>query len=280
LLGYYSTNTHLDGRYRRIEVKVARPGTSVAARPGYRSPTAEDYKRWSNPTVASATATRVAEALGRLAAVRPDAELLVEGSAAADGLDIVVELPASAIGDAKWTAGADVDVAATGAAGVRAHETARIEAGRRSVLVHLAAPSASGPWQVRAHVSAGAAAVEGRADVSVAPPSILRVRRLRGTASPRVPARPTVDPEFRRAERLIVEATTPLAVSALDVQVLDRLGQTLKVQGAVAETRRADGTWTVTVLPAAFADGEYALQIVATDAGTREEQYVPFRVVR
>jgi len=35
LLGYYSTNERRDGKYRKIEVKVARPGLSVRARKGY-----------------------------------------------------------------------------------------------------------------------------------------------------------------------------------------------------------------------------------------------------
>jgi VWFA-related protein len=35
LLGYYSTNDRRDGRFRKIEVKVARPGATVRARKGY-----------------------------------------------------------------------------------------------------------------------------------------------------------------------------------------------------------------------------------------------------
>jgi hypothetical protein len=36
-LGYYPSNTQRDSRYRRIKVKVNRPGASVRARPGYRT---------------------------------------------------------------------------------------------------------------------------------------------------------------------------------------------------------------------------------------------------
>ena len=41
LLGYYSTNTATDGRYREIEVKVRQSRVDVSARPGYFAPTPE-----------------------------------------------------------------------------------------------------------------------------------------------------------------------------------------------------------------------------------------------
>jgi VWFA-related protein len=42
LLGYVSSNARRDGKYRKIEVKVGRPGVKVRARRGYYAPIAED----------------------------------------------------------------------------------------------------------------------------------------------------------------------------------------------------------------------------------------------
>jgi VWFA-related protein len=42
LIGYYSTNTSLDGRYRTIKVRSKRPGVEVRARHGYRAASAAE----------------------------------------------------------------------------------------------------------------------------------------------------------------------------------------------------------------------------------------------
>jgi VWFA-related protein len=52
LIGYTSTNTKLDGKFRSIKVRAKRAGIDIRARKGYRAPTAEE--------VASATASAAA----------------------------------------------------------------------------------------------------------------------------------------------------------------------------------------------------------------------------
>ena len=49
LLGYTPSNKAADGRFRRIEVKVARPGLVVRARRGYYAPGPPDAKKASRP---------------------------------------------------------------------------------------------------------------------------------------------------------------------------------------------------------------------------------------
>ena len=52
LLGYYSSNAKLDGRFHTIKVRVKRPGVDVRARKGYRAATAEEVtaaRKAANP---------------------------------------------------------------------------------------------------------------------------------------------------------------------------------------------------------------------------------------
>ena len=60
LMGYYSTNGKLDGRFRNIKVRSKRAGIEVRARKGYRAPTQEDVDRARASASAPVPETRAA----------------------------------------------------------------------------------------------------------------------------------------------------------------------------------------------------------------------------
>lgn len=101
VLGYYSTNDRRDGRFRRIEVRVKRPGLRVRARSGYFEPRG---RRPSPPAPAGSGLPAVSAALGSpipLAGLpiqvfaapfkgeAPNAAVAVTVELGAGGLDIV-----------------------------------------------------------------------------------------------------------------------------------------------------------------------------------------------
>ena len=72
LLGYYSTNTKPDGKFRTIKVRSKRPGIEVRARPGYRAATEEEIARAR--TSSSAPVPETTAALNRaLGSIESDA---------------------------------------------------------------------------------------------------------------------------------------------------------------------------------------------------------------
>ena len=103
LLSYYSTNTKLDGRFRRITVKVKRPDVEVRARPGYLAPT-EAEARAAGGAVAGgprAPGTRsilppaVSRALDAIVPGRGNLPVRIQAMGLADRVRAVVELDAA-----------------------------------------------------------------------------------------------------------------------------------------------------------------------------------------
>jgi hypothetical protein len=64
VLGFTSTNDRRDGRYRRIEVRVRRPGLQVRARSGYVAPLGRAPRRQAADPALSKLSAGVADAIG------------------------------------------------------------------------------------------------------------------------------------------------------------------------------------------------------------------------
>jgi VWFA-related protein len=84
LIGYYSTNPKLDGRYRTIKVRSKRPGVEVRARQGYRAASAEEVNaaRAAAELVVPEEKAAIVTALGE---IETDARAQSRGRAIARG---------------------------------------------------------------------------------------------------------------------------------------------------------------------------------------------------
>ncbi len=84
LIGYYSTDTRLDGRYRTITVRSKRPGVEVRARQGYRAPSAAEVNA-ARAAVDLTIPEEQAAILRALGTIETDARAQAKGRAIARG---------------------------------------------------------------------------------------------------------------------------------------------------------------------------------------------------
>ncbi|MEO8070607.1 MAG: VWA domain-containing protein [Acidobacteriota bacterium] len=289
LLGYYSANTAADGKFRKIEVKVIGPRVSMSARRGYLAPTAQ-MQRAAADVMAKAAAGPSAfdDAIGALARIRPDAEMNLYAVSAPDGLDVVAEIASRELGSGRWLNGATLKLTIAGPSGDPTVASGKIDAGARSTLVHVPLPQPDrGPWKVTARLTAEGENAEERLDVpalagrgandALVGPAVVS----RATPSPRSVLRPVADFQFRRTERLHIEWPELKTLDQRTARLLDRRGQALPLNAALAE-RVENGQTTVVVdlNLAALAEGDYIIELTAGSGAVVSRQLVAFRIGR
>ena len=288
LLGYYSTNTKLDGKLRQIRVRVKRPAVAVRARRGYRAPTAEEVAAAHAAADAPApdAAAPISAALAALSRIRHDAKLFLNASAAAGASTLWVagELPA-APGDNPWATGASVDVT-VGAGSASGSARVTLAPGERAFLtpVQVRVPE-RGEVDVRVRVSpadGAAAATTEMLRVDVAPEMVQPLIFRRGpTTGNRW--RPAAGFQFSRTERLRIEVPIDAAVKPGSGRLLDKAAAPLDVPVTVGE--RTDGAtgqrWlTADVTLAPLAPGDYVVEVASTAAAGEQKLVIAVRVRR
>lgn len=283
VLGYYSTNTKMDGTYRHISVKVSRPGLNVRARRGYFAPGADERAAAAAP--APAGPSPVDEALDGLARLRPDTDVYAYGTTSADSLTIAAEVSDRLLETGTWKGG-DVRVTASNHQGdLVGTADGRISPDLRGVLLHLPLPAgATGPWEVHVVVRTGGEALEGAAAIArAAGPLLGEPLVYRGTPAARSPLRPVADFEFRRQERVHVEWPILTPLDSRQVRLLNRSGQPLPLNATVTERPAEAGGRSVLAADvnlAPLAPGDYLIEVTAGAGSQTARRLLAFRLIQ
>jgi len=290
LLGYSPVNAKADGRYRRIEVRMKRPGINVRARRGYVAETEAaraTAARAANAAAAKAAAgpSPVDNALAMLAKLRPTAPLFTYGASRSGTLTIVTEVPGSEAAAGRWLAGGDVRVDVAGANGQTAGlATARLEPNARSAMVTVPiAAGVAGPWRVAVKITGKDGTLEDSSTIDVPRDGELIGAPIvyRATPSPRSPLRPAADMLFSRTERAHVEWPRLTNVDATSARLLSRTGDALAIP--VAASQRTDGAGSVITADVNLAPlgaGDYLIEITATAGAVTERRLIAIRIDR
>lgn len=291
LLGYYSTNSKLDGRFRSLKVKVKKPGIDVRARRGYRAATEAEVtaaRRATDAPIPDATRA-VNGAMERLGRIRPDGGFRINAISSAGikpTLWIAGELSAASSGRPDdFAAGGTVDLEITAGTSSKSSRVT-LKPGERTFLTALPLDSAAaGEISVRARVTSTSGTgipVSDllRLDAGESGVQPLLFRRGVSTGNRMLPA---ADLRFSRTERLRLELPVDANVKPGAGRVLDRVGQPVQIPVAVGErTDDAAGQrWiTADVVLAPLAGGDYAIEVELVDPAKSQRILSAFRVVR
>jgi len=299
LLGYYSTNQKLDGRFRRIRVEVKRPDLSVRARPGYLAPTEAEAraagaaldKAGAKPALPS-TVTR---ALDAIAPARGNLPVRVQAIGSRNTIRAIVELDPVTTKQPEWVAGGTLkltfeperQVGATSAPPAQIM-TVAIEPGQRSIVINgTERPLSAGRYTVRAELQPRNSRVPIQVTTFATVPADAAEVASGGLALRRGPSTgltyiATADPRFRRTERLRVEV--PLAAGGFSGagRLLTREGQPMPLIVSFS-TRSDEATQqqfgVADLMLAPLAAGDYVLELSLTKDGKAEAVSYGFRIV-
>jgi hypothetical protein len=295
LLGYYSTNAKLDGKFRSIKVRVKRPGVELRARRGYRAATAKEIesgRQLTQTAVESAPPNAVQAAIGTLSGIGRPSPLMTAvswftpSSSARSHIWIVAELDTTTGRSTEWSSGGDAEVMIVG----ENDETvamAKQPLGPASRVVSLSISDATlkpGTYVMRLRLrprSSGPALVDtAQFTVSDAVIGQPRLRRRGPTTGNEYIL--TATSAYRRTERLRVEVPVVGPNVTISADLLDRNGNPMQVpvQAALQPDSGGEVVWaTADLTLAPLAPGDYVIRLTIEHTGKRQDVVTAFRMV-
>ena len=274
LLGYYSTNTRLDGRFRNITVRVRRSDVQVRARRGYRGLTAEELVAAgdSERTTAGPAATPVSVVVNPRAPFRIRTSVW-DADAGSGGARVWVvgELDYAIRKALAWSAGATAEVVVVSATGAEVTSATIDIAATEGAFALRVAPDAAvtpGEYAVRVRVRPNAEPALPVSDVTRlivmdAPSPVGEPVMWRRGPSTGPRYLMTADPRFQRNERIRFELPTTAAGPAY-ARMVDRLGKPMQVPVQVSDRAEPAGGFRWIVVDATLAPlaaGDYAIEV-------------------
>jgi VWFA-related protein len=279
LLGYQSTNTNLDGKWRTITVKVKAPGIKVRARKGYRALTEADLsmmRRGEAPTADPGAPTAggraggaeaYARLVGSLAGLdRPlpwRSRVAWNGTASTTRLWIASDLGEATLRQPDWASGGTLTATLVQVDGKRLGETtATLAPGARAIEATLdAAVPAATEVMVRLRLSPVGGGLPLSDTLRITPSGTTARLFRRGPTTGRLFVA-VGEPQFRRAEHARVALPIPDATATVDATLLDRSGTAMRVPVATRVETIDGAAWAIGEAPlASLATGDYAIRL-------------------
>jgi hypothetical protein len=298
LLGYYSTNTKLDGRFRRLTVRVKRPGVDVRSRPGYLAPTEAELASTRVTALMNGAAPGhttippvVSRALERLAPARGDVPLRIITAAAPGRIWLTGELDAATLKSTDWQNGGIARVAFEHDRGAAPPVSAEVSLTPGQKTFTVSAPSAAkiapGRYVIRVELRATGVTIPLQTTAEVTVPEDAWLIAATGLALRRGPSTglayvATADARFRRTERIRFEIPRTGGEGTASARLLGREGQPLGMAVTVGEREDAESKQRLIVADltlAPLAQGEYVLEVIVEQGDRKESAAYAFRII-
>jgi hypothetical protein len=285
LMGYYTTNTKLDGSFRSISVRVKRPSVTIRARKGYRGYTSAELSRGGTaPAALDAAATGAPPPTPPVVNFSARAQFRIRAAASKGAFVIVGELDQQTKRLPAWSRGAQADISIVGAEGAQV-ASHRLDLKPAEGLFTVQLPESGsvmpGDYTIRIRLRSpveGELGLTDTARVSVKEDMALgdAVMWRRGPSTGPQHLR-TADPRFQRSERIRLELATS-STEAVAARLVDATGQPMTVPVQVSERPEPSGAfrWVVVDLAVApLAAADYGIEVTQGPA----RQVTAFRVI-